>query len=92
MSTSPRPAQCAEQDNPGANYHFRRTWSPDMVTGPDYPVAPAHGLVWHADAIAARQDAIRRSKPTWQRAERMWERATGVVSRNETGLHQRGDR
>lgn len=83
-------ARSAEQSDPTRNPQFWRGWSHHQVTGPLTPVDPAHGLTWHADAMAARQEAARRATPAWQRAERSWERLTGAD--REPGLHRRGKR
>ena len=90
MTDSSYPARCAEQSSPGRNYHLGRTWTGDLVVGPDAPQEPAHSFTWHPDVIERRQDALRRARPAWRAAEAAFERLVG--GDRETGLHQRRDR
>lgn len=63
-------ARSYEQSDPTRNTQFWRGWSHEQATGPDTPAGST--FVWHADAIAARQDAARRARPAWVEAERQW--------------------
>ena len=50
-------ARAADQSDPALKPQFRRTWEGDLVTGPDQPQNPAHGTVWHAPGVYARERA-----------------------------------
>jgi hypothetical protein len=78
-----------DQDEPLENQHFPRRWNEIVVTGPAVPAYPAHGVTWHAGDLAARQEAVRRAKPSWQRAERQWR---AHMDDRETGYRRGGDR
>lgn len=62
MGDDTRPARAAEQSDPACNRQFSRPWTGDLVTGPDAPENPAHGTVWHASGIYARE----RAEPAWR--------------------------
>lgn len=86
MSTSSLPAKCAKQDFPGADFAFAE--SVGLISLPARTRQLT--LTWYADALTARQDAVRRATPTWRRTETAWQRAAG--GDHGTGLHLRGDR
>ena len=77
MSIYCRPADNAAKSWPDCNGAFRARWGEPTVTGPE--LATGSAFVWHAGDLAARQEAIRRTRPSWTRAERQWTTATSIA-------------
>ena len=83
MSITCRPADNAAKSDPMMNGAFRARWGEPTVTGPE--LTAGSNFTWHAGDLAARQEAVRRAKPSWVRAERQWRAYTG---NRETGYQR----